>query len=148
MKHIDFSEEICCIILDISRPAFDRPVFFTMDFLQPLAVNVRCSHHFIFLAWYVLVPTIATSSAVISLPCLATAMIYHCRSEKSRLFLDVKLEAKAQHCHQTSCQTFTLGETSTNMGKHRFHQAHNLKYILLFITILAVFGPLDPLNMS
>lgn len=95
-----------------------------------------------------LVPTIATSSAVISLPCLATAMICHCRSEKSRLFLDVKLEAKAQHCHQTSCQTFTLGETSTNMGKHRFHQAHNLKYISLFITILAVFGPLDPLELE
>lgn len=41
---------------------------------------------------------------------------------------------------------FLTGEASTNMGKHQFHQVHNLKYILLFSTILAVFGPLHLLT--
>lgn len=135
-----------CFILDISRPAFDRPTFFTMDFLQSPTDNVRYCHRFIFLAWCILVPTIETSFCrdILTLPGYCHDLPPGIREIKA--VLGHETGSKTITLCQTSCQTSTLGEAATNMRKHQFLQSLNAKYILLFSTILAVFCPLDPLT--
>lgn len=100
----------------------------------------------IFLPWRILVPTIATSFCrdVLTLP-------WYCRDlspgiTEIKALLGQKTGIKPTTLCQTSCQTFTPGKASITMRKCQFLQPLNSKYMLLFSTILAVFGPLDPLT--
>lgn len=146
MRHVCFSKDACCIILDISRPAFDQPTFNTMDFLQSPKDNMRCSHCFIFLAWCILAPIIATSFCrdILTLPGYCHDLPPWIREMKA--LLGHETGSKTTMLRQTSSQTFMLEEASTNIRKHQFLQSLNSKCILLFSTILEVFGPLDPLT--
>lgn len=115
-----------------------------IDFLQSPADNAWCSHSFIFLAWCIPVQTIAISFCkdYLTLCGYCHDLPPHVREIKA---LGHEIGGRPTTLCQIPCQTFTLGETLTVMGKKQFLQSFNSKQFLLICTVLVVLDPLDQL---
>jgi len=71
-------------------------------------------------------------------------MICHCGSEKSRLFLDTKLEAKPQRCVRRHAKIPQWGKLQQIRENTCFFSLLIKNPFYFFSTILAIFGPSGP----